>query len=115
MTKTAVVILNWNGKEWLRQFLPSVTQYSLSVAEVWVADNASTDGSVEWLKENYPSVRILCLEKNWGFAGGYNRALENQNTYYVLLNSDVEVTKDWIQPIIRYLDEHHLSAPCGQK
>lgn len=107
MTKTAVVILNWNGKEWLRQFLPSVTQYSLSVAEVWVVDNASTDGSVEWLKENYPSVRILCLEKNWGFAGGYNRALEKiQATYYILLNSDVEVTKDWIQPIIRYLDEH---------
>ena len=105
MTKTAVVILNYNGEKLLRQFLPSVIQHT-RVAEVIVADNGSTDHSLSVLENEFPSVRIIRLEKNFGFCGGYNRALKQvESDYYVLLNSDIEVTENWLTPLIQLLDE----------
>jgi GT2 family glycosyltransferase len=96
----AVVILNWNGKNWLQKFLPSVIHYSGS-AEIYVIDNQSTDNSVEFLKDEFPTVKIVVNDKNYGFAGGYNEGLkEIKNEYYCLLNSDVEVTENWIEPVL---------------
>ena len=96
--KVAVVILNWNGAKLMEEFLPSVVDYSpAELAEVIVADNGSTDASVDMLKEKFPSVRIIQLDKNYGFAEGYNQALKQiDNEYTVLLNSDVEVTPGWL-------------------
>ncbi len=104
MTKTAVVILNFNGEKLLPEFLPSVIQHS-SGADIYVADNASTDNSLALLQRQFPSVKIIALEKNFGFCGGYNRALASINAeYYVLLNSDIEVTDGWLQPLVAMLD-----------
>lgn len=98
--KIAVVILNWNGVKLLEQFLPSVVQYS-SEATVFVADNASTDDSISFVKENFPTVQILKNEYNFGFAQGYNEALKNVDAaIFALVNSDIEVTENWLQPII---------------
>lgn len=96
--KIAIVILNWNGAKLMEEFLPSVVDYSpAEVAEVIVADNGSTDASIDMLKEKFPSVRIIQLNKNYGFAEGYNQALKQiNNEYTVLLNSDVEVTPGWL-------------------
>lgn len=96
--KVAVVILNWNGAKLIEEFLPSVVDYSpAELAEVIVADNGSTDASVDMLKEKFPAVRIIQLDKNYGFAEGYNQALKQiDNEYTVLLNSDVEVTPGWL-------------------
>lgn len=96
--KVAIVILNWNGAKLMEEFLPSVVDYSpAELAEVIVADNGSTDASVDMLKEKFPSVRIIQLDKNYGFAEGYNQALKQiDNEYTVLLNSDVEVTPGWL-------------------
>lgn len=97
----AVVILNWNGKSWLEKFLPGVLQHSPE-ADVYVIDNLSTDDSVEFLRTSYPAVGILQNDRNYGFAGGYNeglKKLEHFYPYYCLLNSDVEVTEGWIQPV----------------
>lgn len=115
--KVAVVILNWNGKEYLEKFLPSVVNNSKEeFVSIWVADNGSTDDSVQFLKNNYPAVRILELDKNYGFAGGYNKALELiDSEYYVLLNSDVEVTPNWIKPIIDFMDENENIAAVQPK
>jgi len=97
----AVVILNWNGKSFLERFLPSVTQSSYSNLQIIVADNASTDDSISFLASNYPNVRIIVNDENYGFAEGYNRALTKVNAdYFVLLNSDVEVPQNWIKPVI---------------
>ena len=94
MKKVAIVILNWNGASMMRRFLPSVIEHSAEVADIVVADNASTDDSLALLRDEFPSVRTIVLDKNYGFAGGYNRALEQVgNDYYMLLNSDVEVTE----------------------
>ena len=91
--KVAIVILNWNGAAMLRQYLPSVLQYSRDEATVYVADNASTDDSLQLLHEHFPEVKLILFDKNWGFAEGYNRALaEIDAEYFVLLNSDIEVT-----------------------
>ena len=99
MLKLAVVILNWNGEALLERFLPSVMAYS-GTAAIYVADNASTDGSVAFLKKNYPTVRIIQNECNGGFAKGYNDALkEVEADVFCLLNSDVEVTQNWLDPI----------------
>lgn len=99
--KIAVVILNWNGKDLLRQFLPSVIQYS-DQADVYVADNASTDGSVAVLKAEFPSVKIIQNTQNFGFAKGYNEALKNiQADVLALVNSDVEVTQNWLAPVVQ--------------
>ncbi|MGI6232632.1 MAG: glycosyltransferase family 2 protein [Prevotella sp.] len=112
----AIVILNWNGREMLRRFLPSVFRYSHDDAEIWVADNASSDGSLEMLSKEFPEVRTLSLDKNYGFAEGYNRALSQiKSDYYVLLNSDVEVTHHWLTPLTEYMDNHPEVAACQPK
>jgi len=116
MEKVAIVILNWNGQAMLEKYLPSVVQYSRAEATVYVADNASTDQSLEMLKTHFPEVRQICLEKNWGFAEGYNQALRQvEATYYLLLNSDIEVTHHWLTPMIEYLDSHPEVAACQPK
>ncbi len=103
--RVAVIILNWNGKKFLEQFLPAVCEFSKGIAEVYVADNASTDDSVSFLKANFQDVKIIINPKNGGFAYGYNTSLAKIDAeYYILLNSDVEVTKNWIGPIISLLD-----------
>ena len=99
--KTAIVILNWNGKKLLGQFLPSVVQFSSKQAEVYVADNASTDDSIEFIKENFPTVKIVKNSINGGYAKGYNDALQHiKADVYCLVNSDIEVTKNWLTPIL---------------
>jgi GT2 family glycosyltransferase len=104
MTTTAVVILNYNGASFLQQFLPTVLRHSPE-AEVIVADNCSTDGSLAYLHAHHPTVRVITLEHNYGFCGGYNRALAQvEADYYVLLNSDIEVTAGWLGPLIALLD-----------
>jgi GT2 family glycosyltransferase len=98
--KIAVVILNWNGQKLLEQFLPSVTKFSKE-AEIFVADNASNDDSISFLKTNYPNIQIIQNNSNYGFAKGYNVALKNiKADILALVNSDIEVTENWLQPII---------------
>ena len=116
MKKISIVILNWNGKEMLSKYLPSVLQYSRDVATVYVADNASTDDSLSLLREHFPEVKLIVLEKNWGFAEGYNQALRLiESEYYLLLNSDIEVTHHWLTPLVEYLDSHPDVAACQPK
>ena len=115
MDKTAVVILNWNGREMLRSFLPSVLDSSEGAA-VYVADNASTDNSVQLLRSEFPSVRLITLDENYGFAEGYNRAIQQvEAEYVILLNSDVEVTDNWLSPLVYYMDAHPEVAACQPK
>lgn len=115
MNQIAVVILNYNGQKHLADFLPSVIQYS-SDATIYVADNASTDCSLELLKTAFPSVKIIELKENHGFAQGYNEALEFvEAEYYVLLNSDVEVTPNWIEPVIELMNNDKTIAACQPK
>ena len=100
MKKFAVVILNWNGKSWLEKFLPTVLKYSES-AQIYVVDNASTDESVLFLESNFPSVKVIQNTENSGFAGGYNEGLKQiEEEIYCLLNSDVEVTEGWLEPVL---------------
>ena len=114
--KVAVVILNWNGKNFLEQFLPRVIDYSKDFAEIVVADNDSSDDSVVYLQNNFPEVRIIQNEINGGFAKGYNDALAQVNAeYYILLNSDIEVTPNWIKPIIDLMDANPEIAACQPK
>lgn len=99
--KLAIVILNWNGEVLLERFLPSVIKYSLD-ADIYVADNASTDGSISFLKANYPTIKIIRNKTNGGFAQGYNEALKHVDAdIFCLLNSDVEVTENWLYPIVK--------------
>lgn len=116
MTEVAVVILNYNGKKFLQQFLPSVIRFSAQ-SEIIVADNGSTDDSVEFLKSEYQSqVRVINIDKNRGYCGGYNYALKQVDTkYYVLLNSDVEVTENWIAPIISLFESNPKIAAAQPK
>ncbi|MBQ0080441.1 MAG: glycosyltransferase family 2 protein [Alistipes sp.] len=116
MKDTAVVILNWNGKRFLERFLPSVISTSKE-ADVIVADNASSDDSVSFIESNYPFVRILRLEQNFGFAGGYNRAISllDKYRYAVLLNSDVEPAPGWLRPLVQCLDKNPDVAVCSPK
>ncbi|MBX2940311.1 MAG: glycosyltransferase family 2 protein [Ferruginibacter sp.] len=112
----AVVILNWNGQSFLEKFLPSVLASTYPHLEVIVADNASTDDSVSWLKQHYPQIRLIQNEKNAGYAGGYNEALKHvQSNVYVLLNSDVEVTPGWIEPIVELMQTDESIAACQPK
>ncbi len=112
----AVVILNWNGRKYLEKYLPSVLATMYENFHIVVADNASEDDSVVFLRENYPSVKLVLLEKNYGFAEGYNRALEQVSAdYFVLLNSDVEVSPDWISPVIRLMESDRQIAACQPK
>lgn len=113
--KVAVVILNWNGKKLLEQFLPSVVKHS-SGANIIVADNDSSDNSISFLKEYYPTIEIIKLDKNYGFAGGYNKALKQVDSkYYVLLNSDVEVTENWLTPMVKLLEKDSSVVACQPK
>ncbi len=115
MTRVAVVVLNYNGARLLRQFLPSVVEHS-APADVYVADNGSTDNSVAILREEFPGVRLVLLGTNFGFCGGYNRALRAiDSDYYVLLNSDVEVTSGWVAPLKALLDQRPEVASVQPK
>ncbi|MCC6399769.1 MAG: glycosyltransferase family 2 protein [Flavobacteriales bacterium] len=115
MRDTAIVILNWNGLTWLQRFLPGVVQ-AAEGAEVVVADNGSSDGSLRWLKASMPGVRTIALERNLGFAGGYNAALERvKASYFVLLNSDVEVRPGWLSGMRALLDADPHMAACQPK
>lgn len=103
--KVAVVILNWNGIFFLEKFLPSVYNSTYPNIEFIIGDNASEDGSIKFIEDNYPSITIIRNSENLGFAGGYNAVLEQvEADYYVLLNSDVEVTPSWIEPVIDYIE-----------
>lgn len=117
MIKVAIVILNWNGEKLLPQFLPSVLSHSkIEGAEVIVADNASTDNSLAVMADEFPQVRCISLKKNYGFAEGYNRALQEiEAEYFLLLNSDVEVTANWLDPMLKHMDSHPETAACGPK
>jgi GT2 family glycosyltransferase len=113
--KVAVVILNWNGRNFLRTFLPTVLKYS-GQAEIIVADNASSDDSQELVQQEFPSVKFIQNEKNHGFAGGYNVALKQVGAeYFILLNSDVEVTPGWIDPVIAMMDKDPAIAAVQPK
>lgn len=114
MIRTSVVILNWNGLEYLKRFLGQVVKYSAGEGTaIYVADNGSTDSSCEWIEANFPEVVVLRLGKNHGFAGGYNRALDLiDSDYYMLLNSDIEVTEGWLDPLVRHLSDHNDVASC---
>ncbi len=112
----AIVILNWNGKKFLEDFLPGVIANSSEDAEIIVADNASTDDSVAFLKQKYPDIRIIENKSNGGYAKGYNEALmELEANYFVLLNSDIEVTENWVKPVIRLMEEDTKIAACQPK
>ena len=115
MCKVTVAILNYNGEEMLGRFLPSVLQNSPG-ARIVVADNASTDGSVAFMKEHFPGVGLILLDRNYGFAEGYNRVMEHVDTEYVLLlNSDVEVTPGWLEPLVAALDADENVVACQPK
>lgn len=108
MKKLAVIILNWNGKKLLKEFIPSASKYtSGDDVDLFVADNGSTDGSLDWLMKNHPEVKVIDLGQNYGFADGYNRAIDaTRYPYTLLLNSDVEVTPEWWQPLLRFMEEN---------
>ena len=121
--KTAVVILNWNTEDFLRKFLPGLVRSCAKVegAEVVVADNASTDGSLKLMAEEFPQVRTLKFEKNLGFTGGYNRAFAELHhgpdapEYFLLINSDIEVPEDWLGPLVEWMDAHPQCGACAPK
>lgn len=114
--KIAVVILNWNGCDMMRRFLPSVVEHSAPEGCVIVADNGSTDNSLAMLAEEFPTVKQLPLDRNYGFAEGYNQALRQIDApYYLLLNSDVEVTPHWLSPLIAFMESHPEAAACQPK
>lgn len=113
--RVAVVILNWNGKSFLEKFLPSVIAFS-SEANIYVADNDSSDGSVELVKAQFPEVGLIQTGGNFGYAGGYNKALQHlEEEIFVLLNSDVEVTQGWLKPIIELFEKDEQVAACQPK
>lgn len=114
--KVAIVILNWNGIKHLQQFLPSVLSSVWPNLDIVVGDNASTDGSVQFIRENYPGIRIIQNDQNYGFTGGYNRVLAQVDAdYYILLNSDVEVHPGWIDPVISLMESDPLIAVAAPK
>ena len=117
MIKTSVVILNWNGLPFLKKFLGDVMKYSLDQnTEVIIADNGSTDESAEWLSANFKDAGFISTGQNLGFAGGYNYALKQiESEYYVLLNTDIQVTEGWLSPLVRFMDENPDVASCQPK
>lgn len=115
MSKVAIVILNYNGVNYLQQFLPLVIQHSPD-SEIIVADNCSTDDSVNYLRTEHEQIQLILIDTNLGYAGGYNEALSTvEADYYILLNSDVEVTPNWLDPLIQFLDEHKDYAAVQPK
>ncbi len=115
-SKTAVVILNYNGRKHLETYLPGVVKYTPDDVDIVVADNGSSDDSVVFLKKNHPDIRLIEMPDNLGFAGGYNQALsEVKATYYVLLNSDVRMTENWLDPLVDYLEQNEKAAACQPK
>ncbi len=116
MSKVAIVILNWNGRSFLQQFLPSVLSSTYRALKIFIADNASTDDSISFVKENFPAVEIIALSGNFGYAKGYNEALKQvEADYYVLLNSDVEVQPGWVDPIVELMEADTNIAACQPK
>lgn len=117
MDSVAVVILNWNGLAFLKRFLDNVVRTTIIPgSRVWVADNGSSDGSAAWVRENFTSVRLITLEENLGYAGGYAKALEMIDArYYVLLNSDIEVTERWLEPMYNLMESNLMVAACQPK
>jgi GT2 family glycosyltransferase len=117
MLKTAVVILNWNGEKFLKQFLPSLIKNTPDPeTEIIIADNDSKDDSIAFLNENYPELRQIILDKNYGYTGGYNRALmQIEAEYFVLLNSDIEVSENWLTPLVKMMDSDNTIAACQPK
>lgn len=115
--RLAIVILNWNGKAHLKEYLPSVTKFSnTGNVQIYIADNGSTDDSIAFLNENYPSLKIIQLDQNYGFAEGYNKALTHINAeYFCLLNSDVRVTQNWYQPVLEILAKNENIAAVQPK
>lgn len=116
--KLSIVILNWNGRHHLERFLHSVVEHSQTEegVEVVIADNSSTDDSLVWLALHYPTLRVVRLDRNYGFAGGYNRALkEIHSDYYLLLNNDVEVSEGWLRPLLERLDSEADVAAVAPK
>ena len=114
--KVAIVILNWNGRNYLEKFLPSVLATSYNNFEVIVSDNGSSDDSVSFLNKTYPAIKLIQFLENYGFAKGYNLTLEKvQADYYALINSDVEVEPGWLTPIIDLLEQDKLNAACQPK
>lgn len=114
-TEPAIVILNWNGCDMMRKYLHSVVEYSEG-AEIIVADNASTDDSLNMLKREFPTVKTIVLDKNWGFADGYNKALQQIDAeFYLLLNSDVRVEKGWLDAMMTYMRQNDDVAACQPK
>ena len=96
--------MNFNGKNWLEKFIPTFITHSEKDADIYVIDNGSSDGSLPYLKNNFPSIKTIPLEKNLGFAGGYNDGLKKINAeFFIIVNSDIEVTKNWISPLIKVL------------
>lgn len=117
MIKTSVVILNWNGLSYLKKFLGDVIKYSKDHnTAVYIADNGSNDGSAEWLSDNFSDAGLISTRQNLGFAGGYNYALKQiDSEYYVLLNTDIQVTEGWLSPLVRFMDENPDVASCQPK
>ena len=117
MKRVAVVILNYNGKKFLEEFLPNVmANTNAELADIVVADNASTDGSADFMRERFPEIRLIENGSNGGFATGYNLALRQiEAEYYVLLNSDIEVTPQWLEPVIALMDSDPRIAACQPK
>jgi GT2 family glycosyltransferase len=117
MTETAIVILNWNGIEFLKMFLGIVVNHSnLPRTKIIVADNNSSDGSAEWVENKFNSVEVIRLDRNYGFAGGYKIALQKiEARFFVLLNSDIEVTEGWLEPLVKYMDQNSDVAACQPK
>ena len=114
--QTAIVILNWNGQKFLKDFLPFVMKFKRDSEEIFIADNASTDGSIELINSCFPEVTLIKLKENYGFSRGYNEALKQIDAkYYVLLNSDIEVTENWTKPLIDYLENNPSIAACQPK
>ena len=114
--KIAVVILNWNGRKFLQEFLPSVEKTTYANMELVIADNGSTDDSLDFISQQYPKIRVIRMSKNLGFAKGYNEALKQvEADYYVLLNSDVEVAPGWLEPMARLLESDPSIAACQPK
>lgn len=116
--KTAVVILNWNTKGFLERFLPGLVSSvsELPDTEIIVADNASTDGSMELMREIFPDIKTMAFDRNYGFTGGYNRAFDGiESEYFVLINSDIEVTESWLKPLIEWMDSHPECGACAPK